>query len=481
MQATIGETLRAARTAKHLTIKQVWKALHIKDIYLEAIEQDNLAGLPSPVQAKGFIRLYWDYLGLDEQDLVKFWTPIVPEVPALQETAVEASNGDAGIESTDATSSTNILTQIQDKLPETLKRPRKTTKKETAKPIEEAVQVPVVPIKAERISDRSFKQVGEQLRKQRERMSLSIAAIEAYTHISQQYLNALEAGEIEKLPSPVQGRGMLSNYADFLDMDTENLLLTFAEGLQLRREESLAESKTPAKRIPPKFKKPTLAGSFFSFEVLIVGGLIIVSLIGMIWGASSIFSYQQRPKVPPTSIPISAVLINTDIPTAVTETVTATMTPSPVSAAPITEGESPQITGTTSITVGPSTGFPVQILIVALKRAFIQVSVDGKIAFNGRVIPGNPYSFNALNQIELITGNAGAIQVIYNQTDMGALGLQSEVVHLVFSSKEYGTPTLTPTPTATNTIRPTRTPRPSNTYPPTRTPRPSATLTLAAP
>jgi len=113
--------------------------------------------------------------------------------------------------------------------------------------------------------------------------------------------------------------------------------------------------------------------------------------------------------------------------------------------------------------------------VIALKRAFIQVIVDGKITFNGRVIPGNPYTFNGQNQVELITGNAGALQVIYNNTDMGVLGLTSQVINIVFSSDGYGTPTLTPTPTPTNTIPPTRTPRPSNTYPPTRTPVATAT------
>ena len=34
------------------------------------------------------------------------------------------------------------------------------------------------------------------------------------------------------LPSPVQGRGMLKNYADFLGLESDTLLLTFADGLQ---------------------------------------------------------------------------------------------------------------------------------------------------------------------------------------------------------------------------------------------------------
>jgi cell division septation protein DedD len=86
-------------------------------------------------------------------------------------------------------------------------------------------------------------------------------------------------------------------------------------------------------------------------------------------------------------------------------------------------------------------------------------------------VPGNPYLFNGQNQVELISGNAAAIQVIHNQNNLGSPGIVGEVVHLVFGPDVYGTPTFTPTATFTNTPVPSRTPRPSNTYPPTRTPR----------
>jgi cytoskeletal protein RodZ len=46
------------------------------------------------------------------------------------------------------------------------------------------------------------------------------------------YLKALEEGDYNALPSSMQGRGMLSNYAKFLGLDEENLLLQFAEGVQ---------------------------------------------------------------------------------------------------------------------------------------------------------------------------------------------------------------------------------------------------------
>ena len=47
---------------------------------------------------------------------------------------------------------------------------------------------------------------------------------------------------MDELPSTVQTRGMLSNYATFLDLDVDALLLRFADALQARHRE-----RNPAK------------------------------------------------------------------------------------------------------------------------------------------------------------------------------------------------------------------------------------------
>ena len=91
------------------------------------------------------------------------------------------------------------------------------------------------------------------------------------------------------------------------------------------------------------------------------------------------------------------------------------------------------------------------------------------------LIPGNPYLFEGKTRIELICGNAAAIQVIFNQTDLGTLGPQGSVIHLIFNINSFGTPTFTPSATPSATLKPSKTPRPSNTYPPTKTKLPTST------
>jgi cytoskeleton protein RodZ len=65
----IGSQLRAAREAQGLTFEQVFKATRIKQSYLEAIEANQFQTLPGSVQARGFVRSYANFLGLDGEHL----------------------------------------------------------------------------------------------------------------------------------------------------------------------------------------------------------------------------------------------------------------------------------------------------------------------------------------------------------------------------------------------------------------------------
>ena len=64
MSDSIGQIIARTRNQKNLTLVQVYRALKIKERYILAIEEDRIEDLPSRVQGRGFIRMYWDYLKL---------------------------------------------------------------------------------------------------------------------------------------------------------------------------------------------------------------------------------------------------------------------------------------------------------------------------------------------------------------------------------------------------------------------------------
>ncbi|MBX2998719.1 MAG: helix-turn-helix domain-containing protein [Caldilineaceae bacterium] len=70
----------------------------------------------------------------------------------------------------------------------------------------------------------SLQTIGAILRERRESAQVSLAEVEKATRIRQKYLAALEADEWHLLPGEVVGRGFLRNYANFLRLNTNEVM-----------------------------------------------------------------------------------------------------------------------------------------------------------------------------------------------------------------------------------------------------------------
>ncbi len=72
---TFGETLRQARLDKGVSLEEASEHTRIRRRYLESLEAEDVAGLPAPVYARGFVRTYAEYLGLNPQAMVDLYQP----------------------------------------------------------------------------------------------------------------------------------------------------------------------------------------------------------------------------------------------------------------------------------------------------------------------------------------------------------------------------------------------------------------------
>jgi hypothetical protein len=61
----IGSSLRAAREQRQLQLPEIERATNIRAKYLQALEEERWDVLPGTAYAKGFLRTYADFLGLD--------------------------------------------------------------------------------------------------------------------------------------------------------------------------------------------------------------------------------------------------------------------------------------------------------------------------------------------------------------------------------------------------------------------------------
>jgi cytoskeleton protein RodZ len=605
MTQTIGQRLKIEREEQRLTLEKVFEATRIRVPYLQALEADDLSIMPSPVQARGYLRNYAEFLGLDfeqildemhamnmqqasgkiigpadervsillknnelpdAQPLTPYEEPLVlpqeptsvqdepaspestsssitvpikpkparrkktdsasqhaptrrggrkkvepasvpvvepkPEVVEEPVTPVESVSQPESVE--EVTVPAASLSQLEPIGEEIIEKQQEETiptdvsdtassvwqmwmnrlgsvlsarsKRRTLVPHEALIienqrtdpsagpeieeDVPELP---QQNSLEILKNIGRDLRERRELLSLHFDEVERNTHVKAHYLEALERGALDDLPSTVQTRGMLSNYATFLDMDVDALLLRFADALQARHRER--NPQKPARKpgqpiianIPPV--RTFIAGD------MIFGVSMAVLLVGFaIWGVSRVMNLQSQRDVQPTAPSISEVLLASPNPSLTT--VTATFVP--VESFP----------GEATVTVEIPTqnvNAEVQLNLVAVERTYMRVIVDGEVAFEGRVVPGNAYPFEAESQIEVLVGSGAAIRTVYNGRDLGLMGTFGQVVNNIYSGTEIITPTTLPTATGTITFTPTNTASPTGTPRFTSTPVPSST------
>lgn len=88
---SIGTQFREAREAKKVTLSEAAAAIRTKIQQVEALETDHFERFASPVYARGFIKLYAEYLGLDPAPLLREYSerhappsrpPLVPPTVA---------------------------------------------------------------------------------------------------------------------------------------------------------------------------------------------------------------------------------------------------------------------------------------------------------------------------------------------------------------------------------------------------------------
>lgn len=68
---TLGQKLKNARLAAKRTASEAAKGTRIKIQHIEALEQDDFSAIPAPAYAKGFIRIYAEWLEIDPAPLIE--------------------------------------------------------------------------------------------------------------------------------------------------------------------------------------------------------------------------------------------------------------------------------------------------------------------------------------------------------------------------------------------------------------------------
>jgi cytoskeletal protein RodZ len=240
---------------------------------------------------------------------------------------------------------------------------------------------------------------GEILKNARIEKGLSLEDVEKEIKIRPFYLRTLEEEDYSALPGTTYARGFLRTYSKFLGLDSDKIIQMFNADFQ--NEEVEEEEKKEKHKILSPIPNSTV---WFRPVVLVTMALVAV---GLVVGITYVTKIKDRTKV-------------------------ADFTPAPLPASPeISKNLTPE--GTNNSTSQQGTDAINKDGLVAeltfKEDCWLQVKVDGKTVLDGYTVQGATQTLQGKDRIEFVTvGNAGALTIKVNGTQLAPLGSSQEVV-----------------------------------------------------
>lgn len=242
-------------------------------------------------------------------------------------------------------------------------------------------------------------ELGTLLRTEREKKGVSLAEAEEATRIRRRYLEALEQGQYAGLPAQVYVEGFLRTYALYLGLDPQEAINMYRRQIQ--------ESEEARMPVQESVRPLTMPGRITGVHLLLV--LALVALGILLFLIYSPYMGFPAASLPPTATPSA------------TPVTTATPLPMP-----------------TSLPTFTPTPTPIQVVQVRVRiteRAWLRVTTDGTVAFEGLLEAGETRTWIGEEKVTLLTGNAGGTDVTVNGVPKGPLGAPGQVVELSWTNR----------------------------------------------
>jgi cytoskeletal protein RodZ len=263
--------------------------------------------------------------------------------------------------------------------------------------------------------------IGEELRRERTRQGLTLEDIVRRTKIPIRSLEAIESDGFDRLPGVVFARNFVRLYALDLKLDAESLIARLP-----KFDLDSAPLPDPPRTYGRAKMDPRVKAALVSAVWLIVAGAA---------GAGAWYYYNNYGRhlvttvaaAPPPSAPSRPISIP---PSARPAAGTAPVTPSEMPAPAQTPANN-----------GPlESNRPVQVVLTARDVVWVQVSADGRTAFVGTLQPNDSRTIAADDQVKVLMGNAGGLDISLNGKTLDPLGTkgQTRTVRLTAAGPQFG-------------------------------------------
>jgi cytoskeleton protein RodZ len=294
-----------------------------------------------------------------------------------------------------------------------------------------------------------MKSVGERLRRERIGRGIDLATFSSLTRINQRYLEEIEAGNTDNLPSGFFYRSFVRQYAAALELDMAEIE---ADLDRVRQAEAPAlEGALKTAQFPIKAQDPIVSesnrrylgtGRTWAYVVLLVAMLVGCSAFYAWWrrletvaATKEQTSTQTEPPAPAPNVPATrAVEIQPPPPhPPAASNPTPSLPLQPTATTPAPAASSVPQTKTPVVTAGDR----VVVQVAATELAWVSVSADGKSVFSGLMQPNQSMTLGGKERTQLKTGNAGGLAISWNGKTIGPVGPKGQVRTVLMTPESY--------------------------------------------
>ncbi len=265
--------------------------------------------------------------------------------------------------------------------------------------------------------------IGEELRRERQRQGLTLDEIAQRTKIPVRSIEAIEADAFDRLPGLVFTRSFVRLYAIDLNLDAESLVAC----LPRVDIESTPLPDPPARPGCDRWDPRTTA-ALVSMVWLITAGIAGT-------GAWYYYNHYGRNLLATvTAAPAPVFAKSTSHATQSLPDEQAPAEPAVIPVANAAKSDTPKPDTTkpdTAKSATQNTAFdnnrPVQVILTAHDVVWVQISADGRTAFVGTLQPNDIRTVAADDQVKILIGNAGGLDISLNGKPLEPLGPKGEI------------------------------------------------------
>jgi len=298
---------------------------------------------------------------------------------------------------------------------------------------------------------------GEYLRREREMRGVSLEEISTATKISIRFLQAIENGELSKLPGGIFTRSFVRTYARYLGLDEERVLADCQLAGQQKPEVDI-------RRITANRARPNGAASRTRIIALLMAGVLLASGYALFRYSRRIMEQQSstpmvippsttaRGTIPPTitspgtNPPPTAAPVQPSTPaqpennpslsaTSASPAAGAATAPGTLQGGPPSPGAKanpPNQSATSEATSAVAAHTDLVLQVAATERAWVAVDADGKTVLQKVLNPNEVENLKAHDSFDVTIGNAQGVVLTLNGETLKPLGRRGEVksIHL---------------------------------------------------